>query len=312
MIDQATGEIDIPLKYVAVSVLVLAATACGIGRDAPAFLPDKLSPVPTSPVETQVSHHFSTPTLAPTRILSTGKPGNRPSMKPVLASTSIPQPAPTSIVLPKTRTSRTPTPTKSIESRNVSRNPTATTVPSGANAKPESSPEMILEILDETNASYRIGETLTWFPDPITAIARTSDVTGKIIFNGDGTIAEGSSIVVGVSTLKSDKPKRDGWVQRSSGLGNKVTFSVKENPGMPWPIPESGSIDFVLSGDMVIAGETIPSEWNVSATFYPDAVSGTASTTVTWNEIGLSKPGLSFIISVDDTILLEIDFVASR
>jgi len=294
------------------SIFILAASACGAAKDPLPSVPYTPSPMPTQTVETRIEPHFLTPNLTPTRMSSTGKIVNRSLKTPVPTSTSIPQPAPISIALPKTPTSLTPTSTKSIESRNVSRNPTATTVPSGANAKPESNPEMILEILDETNASYRIGETLTWFPDPITAIARTSDVTGKIIFNGDGTIAEGSSIVVGVSTLKSDKPKRDGWVQRSSGLGNKVTFSVKENPGMPWPIPESGSIDFVLSGDMVIAGETIRSEWNVSATFYPDAVSGTASTTVTWNEIGLSKPGLSFIISVDDIILLEIDFVASR
>jgi len=312
VIGQATGEIDIPLKYVAVSVLVLAATACGIGRDAPVFLPDTPSPIQTSSVETQVSHHFSTPTLAPTRIPSTGKPGNRPSMKPVLTSTSIPQPVPASTATPLGSTTLTPTTTKSVDSRKITRNPTATAIPHEAKVEIEVNPSLILEILDETSASYSIGETLTWFPDPITAIARTSGVTGEIIFNGDGSIDEESSIIIDVSTLKSDKPKRDGWVRRSSGLGNKVIFAVKETPGMPWPIPESGSTEFVILGDMSIAGDTIPSEWNVSATFNPDSVSGTASTEVTWNEIGLSKPGLSFIISVDDNIFLEIDFVTSR
>ena len=64
-------------------------------------------------------------------------------------------------------------------------------------------------------ARYRVREQLAGFDLPNDAVGVTHEVTGVLIVNpGGGVQTDSSRIVVGLKTLKSDKDRRDGFVQR--------------------------------------------------------------------------------------------------
>ena len=169
-----------------------------------------------------------------------------------------------------------------------------------------------LEIRSPTTARYSIGEKLAKFDTPITAVGETSNVQGRITFDSAGAISPGSIITVDATTLKSDENKRDNWVRRNGGLGEEVFIELKSVQDLPWPLPESGSFDFQLMGEMTISGVTKSTTWETSADFSTSSVIGVAKTSVTWDEFDISKPRLPFIISVDDDIDLSISFETTR
>ena len=176
------------------------------------------------------------------------------------------------------------------------------------------SPDMveILEIKSPTTARYSIGERVARFDTPIRAVGETSNVRGRITFDSEGAISPGSNIKVDVTALKSDENKRDNWVRRNGGIGQEVSIKLESVQGLPWPLPESGSHDFRLIGEMTISGITKSTIWETSADFSTGAVIGVAKTSVTWDEYKLSKPRLPFIISIDDDINLSISFETTR
>ena len=163
-----------------------------------------------------------------------------------------------------------------------------------------------------TTARYSIGERVVRLDTPITAVGETSNVQGRITFDSEGAISPGSNIKVDATTLRSDENKRDNWVRRNGGLGQEVSIELKSVQGLPWPLPESGSFDFRLIGEMTISGITKSTIWETSADFSTSSVIGVAKTNVTWDEFDLSKPRLPFIISMDDVIDLSISFEATR
>ena len=162
-----------------------------------------------------------------------------------------------------------------------------------------------------TVARYKIGERLTRFKSPITAIGETEGVEGSIQIE-DGKIGAGSIINVDLATLKSDENKRDGWVRRQGGIGKTAKILFKSVNGLQWPLPDSGSLTFDLSGDLTISGKTSETNWKVDAEIEGNEIKGKASTSITWEQFSLSKPRLPFIISVEDEIELEIDFIVMR
>ena len=176
------------------------------------------------------------------------------------------------------------------------------------------SPNMsqILEIKSPTTARYSIGERVARFDTPITAVGETSNVQGKITFDSEGALLPGSNIKVDATALKSDENKRDNWVRRNGGIGQEVSIELKSVQGLPWPLPDSGSHDFRLIGEMTISGITKLTIWETSADFSTSSVIGVAKTSVTWDEFELSKPRLPFIISIDDDIDLSISFETTR
>ncbi len=168
-----------------------------------------------------------------------------------------------------------------------------------------------IQITEGSVARYKIGESLTWYPDPIVAIGESTQVSGNIVINEIEQSIEGS-ILVDVSVLKSDKNKRDNWVRRSGGIGTEVTLHITSFEGLFLPLAKIGQIEFVLYGDLEVSGKFINTKWDVSGTLSDTQIQGKAKTALTWEQLGLSKPALPFIISVEDEINLELEFKATR
>ena len=111
--------------------------------------------------------------------------------------------------------------------------------------------------------------------------------------------------------MKSDKDRRDGYVrgrllQASEHPTVELTPTAIE--GLTLPLPTSGSRTFQLQGDLTVRGVTRPTTWQVKATFDGAKVTGSAATTFTFAEFGLTQPRVPVVLSVADTIQLEYDF----
>ena len=173
----------------------------------------------------------------------------------------------------------------------------------------------VLTVEDGSAARYLVGEELVRIPNPIVAVGETSDVSGAITFDADGDAdADESTVFVGLSGFVSDEDRRDNYVR--SRLFDTRRFpdaelAVRETPGLPWPLPESGEASFQIVGDLTIQGVSKTVTWDASARFSADSVEGSASATVTFDDFELTKPSFAFIISVEDEIRLEMDIIAS-
>jgi polyisoprenoid-binding protein YceI len=159
---------------------------------------------------------------------------------------------------------------------------------------------------------YRVREQLVGVDLPNDAIGTTTDVTGGIAFDAAGKLAPASSkFVVNVGTLKSDKDRRDGYV-RGRILETSQFPTVELAPtalrGLTLPVPASGSKSFQVVGNLTVHGVTKPTTWQVDAKFDGGSVSGTAATTFSFADFGLTQPRVPVVLSVADTIKLEYTF----
>lgn len=161
-------------------------------------------------------------------------------------------------------------------------------------------------------ARYRIREQLVGLDLPNDAIGETNGVTGVIATDAKGNVIAGESkFTIDVSTLKSDKDRRDGFVRGrvlQTTQFPTVTFVPTSVRGFNAPVPKSGSKSFDLLGDLTVRGTTRPTVWKVTAQFRPTGVTGSAHTAFTFKDFDIQQPRVPVVLSVADTIKLELDF----
>lgn len=161
-------------------------------------------------------------------------------------------------------------------------------------------------------ARYRIREQLVGLDLPNDAVGETLGVTGVIAADAKGNvIASESRFVVDVTALKSDKERRDGFVRRrvlETDANPTVTFVPTAVKGLTLPLPRSGRQSFEMIGDLTVKRKTRQALWKVDAQFRPDRITGTASTSFTFADYGIDQPRVPVVLSVDETIKLELDF----
>jgi polyisoprenoid-binding protein YceI len=161
-------------------------------------------------------------------------------------------------------------------------------------------------------ARYRVREQLAGFDLPNDAVGVTKDVTGQFVVDSDGRIVRDSSkIVVLLTGLKSDKSRRDGFLQRSTLETSKypqVELVPVSFDGINGPLPAGASKTFALVGELTVRGVTHPTTWHVTAHAEGNDIVGTAVTAFTFKDFELVQPRVPMVLSVADTIKLEYDF----
>lgn len=174
---------------------------------------------------------------------------------------------------------------------------------------------MRLEIAEGSEARYLVREQFAQRNVPNDAIGRTREVSGSILLDGRGAVvAEESVLRVDLSTLRSDEDDRDDYLRGESLESDQyplAEFVLTDTPGLPWPLPVEGELGFQLQGDMTIHGTTSPLVWEVTAQLASDRIAGTARTSFEFARFHLVRPSRFFLLSVEDNIRLELDFVVS-
>ncbi len=191
----------------------------------------------------------------------------------------------------------------------------ADSAPSKKETSAKSAPGVMLRfVLSPTGnaARYRVRERLVGHDLPTDAIGETKSLTGAIAFDSSGkVIRQGSKFVVDAGTFVSDKDRRDGFV-RGRLLEAEQYPSIVLIPtdirGVALPLPTSGTLPIEMTGDLTVHGVTRPTTWKGSAKFQDGRITGSAATAFTFNDIQMEQPRVPVLLSVADTIRLEIDF----
>jgi polyisoprenoid-binding protein YceI len=186
----------------------------------------------------------------------------------------------------------------------------------GQAAAPPPVGPVTLEVVPGTRASYRVTEQFVGINFPSDAVGATETVTGTLYLNADGTIDSAKSkMMIDLRTLKSDQDMRDNYLRTRTFEVEKapmVEFVPKRIQGVPSPLPVQGQAGFQLTGDMTVKGTTSEVTWNGIATFSQQQVAGRASTNFDFAKFGLAKPAIGRLMSVDDKIVLELEFRLKR
>jgi polyisoprenoid-binding protein YceI len=161
-------------------------------------------------------------------------------------------------------------------------------------------------------ARYHVREQLASVSFPTDAVGTTSAVQGVLLLGTGGAIIPDSSrFVVDLTGLRSDRERRDRFIQRNTletAQYPTAEFVPTAAPGLPTPIPVSGRAQFQLAGNLTIHGVTRPATWQVTARFEGGDITGTASTRFTFADYGMAAPRVMIVLSVADSIGLEYDF----
>jgi len=161
-------------------------------------------------------------------------------------------------------------------------------------------------------ARYRVRERLVGADLPNDAIGETKALTGAIEFDASGkVIAQSSKFTVDAGTFVSDKDRRDGYVRRrllDATQYPSVVLVPTAVSGIALPLPTSGTRPFEMTADLTVRGVTRPTTWKGSAQFQNGQVTGSAATAFTFDDIKMEQPRVPVLLSVADTIRLEIDF----
>ena len=239
----------------------------------------------------------------------------------LIACSQQPEPQPTPIPTAAVAVPTPPPPAATVEpTATVAPIPTATTAPAPTPASTAAAPSEATQsatafVLGEgTVARYMVEEVLASQGFKV-ATGETSEVVGRILFDADGAIvADESSIVIQAGTLKTDNDRRDRYVREQTlqtAMYPEIIFRPTSAEGLPSPLSEaSGEVEFTLSGDLTIRDQTRPVTWDVTAEF-GDSITGLAVIDINFEQFGMDKPSVAVVVSVGDTIRLELDFVGT-
>ena len=163
-------------------------------------------------------------------------------------------------------------------------------------------------------ARYKVEEVLARTGFKV-ATGETDAVAGVVVFDADGNVVAGESrIVVQAATLRTDSDRRDGYVRNRTLETDAYPEVVFRPTAIVWTEPPAGELrgvqDFTIAGDLTVKDETRPVVWNATAEFHEDGrATGQASVEFTFADFGMDKPSVAIVLSVEDTIRLELDFV---
>ena len=215
--------------------------------------------------------------------------------------------------IPTTSSAATANPTSSsaspaaVATKPAASTPVATTAPAAVAADART----FKLVADQSEASYTVQETFANLPGLADAVGTTKSVSGQIVITKDLKIADGSKITIDLTTLKSDRSQRDGFIQRTT-LKNAPTavFVPSELRGLPSPAPTSGPIKGQLLGNLTIGAVTKPITFDFDGTIEGNTIKGKATSAIKITDLGLELPKAPIILSVEDFAKLQISFTA--
>ena len=278
-------------NIISVSIIVglavaMFAVACAGEPAAPAPTADTVAATAPPPVVTTVP---ATATVA--------APAATPMMEPTAAMQE-------TEAMPATQTApATEAPTEAPPPA-----PTAEAMPSGA--------ATVFMLGEGTIARYKVEEVLASTGFKI-ATGETMDVEGVIAFDADGAVlADESRIAVQAATLQTDSNRRDGYVRNrtlETDTYPEVVFVPTSIDGLPESIADaSGLAHLDITGDLTVKDQTREVTWFGDIDLEGDGtVSGAVVVEFTFDDFGMTKPSVAIVLSVEDTIRLEMDLVGT-
>lgn len=171
--------------------------------------------------------------------------------------------------------------------------------------------------LDRSEARFVIEEVLRG--EPNTVVGVTNQIDGSIALQLDPAAVEIGEFVINVRSIRTDDEVRDRTIRTLILESNRdefefATFRPTEVSGVPAVIEVGDRIDLEVSGDLTVRDVTTATTFGMTIDVESRSqISGTATSTITWEELDITIPyvgGNSIVASVAESLDLEMDFVA--
>ena len=162
-----------------------------------------------------------------------------------------------------------------------------------------------------SQAGYRVREQLASLSAESDAVGRTSDITGSITVESDGTtttLTEGT-LTVDTTTIASDEDRRDNRL-RTEGLQTDsfptATFTVTQPVEVPLAAMTGTASDLTLVGDLTLHGVTQSVSIPAQAQLVDRTIQVQGSVSFPLADFDIVAPNVGgFIISIADEGTLE-------
>ncbi len=189
--------------------------------------------------------------------------------------------------------------------------PTVTTEPAEA---PASGPDIFEISQEESEVRFTIDEVLRGSPNTVVGV--TNQVAGQIAVDlTDLSTAQVGIIRVNARTLATDNNFRNRAIANfilETNANEFITFTPTAVSGLPDTAAPGDTLTFQVTGDLTIRDITNEVVFDVTATAVSDSrLEGAASTTVQRADYSLEIPEVEGVANVSESVLLEIDFVAT-
>jgi polyisoprenoid-binding protein YceI len=181
-------------------------------------------------------------------------------------------------------------------------------------ADTEAASPIIFEIQqDESEARFVINEVLRGAPT--TVIGVTDQVAGQIAIDAANPSATQLGLIqVNARTLATDNEMRNRAIKNAILATNQyefVTFAPTALSGLPVEAAVGDSYSFEVTGDLTITDVTRPVTFTVTVTpVSASRLEGTATATILYRDFDLFIPDSPSVDTVEDTVTLELHFVA--
>ena len=154
-------------------------------------------------------------------------------------------------------------------------------------------------------AGYRVGEELSGI-GTTEAVGRTPAVSGTLEIAGATVVV--AVVDVDLTTLVSDRPQRDGLVQRALDTSQfpSARFELAEPVSFD-ALPAAGeSVTATVAGMFSVHGTSLPVMITVEATWIEGVVIVGAIFEIRFEDYGINPPRAPVVLSVEDTGTVEL------
>ncbi|CAA9527537.1 MAG: hypothetical protein AVDCRST_MAG73-630 [uncultured Thermomicrobiales bacterium] len=169
-------------------------------------------------------------------------------------------------------------------------------------------------VSEESKARYRVEEELVQV-GATEAVGETAAIIGQILFDAEGMPLACSRFDVDLRTLQSDEARRDNYLYNNTLETEQfplATFVLTGVEGLDGPLADGEETAFTLIGNLTVHGVTNLISWEATVTRDGDDLSGSALTRWEMPQFAIEPPRAGPVVSLDETVQLEVDIVAKR
>jgi polyisoprenoid-binding protein YceI len=164
-----------------------------------------------------------------------------------------------------------------------------------------------------SSARFVVDEILRGTPK--TVVGTTNQVAGQIAADlNDIDAARVGTIKINARTLSTDDNSRNRMLQNQilqTDQHEYIIFEPKQLVGLPATVTVGQSLTFQMVGDLTIRGTTREATFDVAVTpTDQNQLQGTATTTISYADWGVSIPKVPAVAGVADQVALHLEFVA--
>lgn len=165
---------------------------------------------------------------------------------------------------------------------------------------------------DQSEARFLIDEVLRG--TPVTVVGVTNAVAGQIAFDVENpATAQVGQILINARTIVTDSDFRNRAISNRILFTNNyefITFTPTQLVGLPDATTPGEAHSFQIVGDLTITDQTREVTFETNVTPTGNSLEGLATTTILYADFGLEIPFSQSVDSVEDSVILELEFVA--